>query len=173
MDLGDLIDFRGEAWIVARTTESGEVCIVTYSGKTDLVPGNLDDTDPNCRVLGNPYQTWPYVSLPLKSLGKVTGVALPKIDGDLVWLRPFYDWLVGEPLRIGGALYLSRTLGITYPDRVVVRFERGQTSVRIPRKFTPVGQRRTDAQFSRVKVEPKQLTAYDYLLGDTLGEDEK
>jgi hypothetical protein len=178
MDLGDLIDMQGKVWLVVRLDEAGNAYVATAEGTTRRVSDTLNTTDPdNCKVRCNPYRDWPHVLLPVRTPGtrnpgRVTGVALPNRVGDLFWLRQFQSWVVGEPLRAGGALLLRPSLRLVHPQRVVVKFEKGQTSVVIPKRFTTIARKGTDAQFSRVKREPKHLTAYDHLLGDTLGEDE-
>jgi len=173
MDLGDIILFEGETSLVVRVEETGYVHIMSSSGTVRGIPSDLDLTDPaKCLVRYNPYRSWPFVTLSKKPKGKLLSVALPDLDGGLHWLTLFEDWIVGEPLRNGGALYLRPTLGLRYPDRVFVQFEQMQTSVVIPRHFTSVGRRGSDAKFSRAKAVIDDLTVYDHLLGDTLGEDE-
>ena len=173
MDLGDIIVLGGTLRLVVRLDDSGHAYVSTSEGEIVRVADNLDLTDPGCVVRCNPYRSWPFVLLPHARHGRVTGAALPDKNGDLHWLTLFEHYLVGEPIRTGGALHLNPILGLRYPSRVFIRFERGQTSVIIPRRFTPVARKGTDAQFRRLKNQgPRRLTVYDHLLGDTLGEDE-
>lgn len=159
--------------LVVRIDEEGQVTLSDSKGELSYLAMNADQEQPwQCQVVCNPTREWPFLQLPAKKWGMVQFVALPAITGDLQNLVPFEDWVVGEPLRGGGALYVRPTLKLKHMDRLVVFFEKGQTSLIVPKHFFPVAAKAAAAKFARIDITPKSVTVYDHLLRDGLGDDE-
>jgi hypothetical protein len=173
VERGDLLFLDGVKTLVVRVDEEGQATLSNPEGILSTVSLSLDETEPaRCQILCNPTRDWPFVQIPPKKLGRVQQVVLPNLSTDHQTLTPFEDWIVGEPLRGGGALYLRPTLGLRFMDRIVIFCERGQTSLIVPKLFLAVGLKTDAAKFSRVDTNPKPTTVYDHLLGHGLGDDE-
>lgn len=175
MERGDILILDGVKLLVVRVDEEeAQTASLSDPGGTLFdVALRMDEQEPErCRILCNPTRDWPFVQIPQKRQGSVRTVLLPRLDGEHITLRPFEDWVVGEPLRDGGALYLRPTLGLRFMDRLVVFFERGQTSLVVPKHFLAVGVKSSAAKFSRVDALLKHTTVYDHLLAPDPGDDE-
>lgn len=162
MKRSDLINLDGERWIVGQEL-NGTTILVSPTGqlKTDI-PASLDQTDPErCQVICCPTADWPFVILQDRfGWGKLTEVGRPQ-RGSLGILKAFHDWVVGEPLRRGGALYLNPSLNLRPQDRLTLKFEKAQTTLKIPMSFATFGVRK-----SRASEPPKdnRPSIYDKLL---------
>jgi hypothetical protein len=175
VDRGDVVLLNDQRFLVVIVDEEGNAHLEDVMGVVNtILPSTMDELEPwRCHVICNPTREWPFLQVPSKRWGRVQFVARPNPVGDLRNLVPFEDWVVGEPLRGGGALYIRPTLKLRHMDRVVLFFEKGQTSLIVPRHFLPVGVKAAAAKFSRVDTSPKPLTVYDHLVGNGLGDDDE
>lgn len=136
MKRSDLIQLDGSYWIVGHTNGT-EATLVSPGGGLTKIPLDLDVKEPDrCKVVCCPTFEWPFVVIRGRlAWGKLIGVGRPSSGANLVDLRVFVDWVIGEPLRSGGALYLNPELRIKPQERLVLQYEKFQTSVVVPRTF--------------------------------------
>lgn len=171
MERGDIVTRDGVWYVVARITDQGDALLLDLEDRVTTT--REENTTYN--VEANPYKDWPLIVLPDRfgRLGGLKGVSRPTniLTADPIPLKPFEEWLLGEPLRSGGALYLNPQLGFRHLDRVVLTYQKGQTSVIVPKDFMSVAGRAAASRFSRIDLGPRQKTAYDHLL-DSDTEDE-
>lgn len=156
--------FRGRTWLVhtydPRILRVAQ--LVAEDGTPLEVSYTQDKTDPTFVVLANPSADWPFQTLPEKPRwGKIMQVGLIQ-DGALVPLVPFLQWIVAEPLRSGGSLFLAPTLNLKAGDVLQVQHEKGTRNVTISPSFGTVQHRQKMA--ATVKVPKRPQTGYDRLL---------
>jgi len=160
MKRGDLVDYQGSHWIVqvydARRTKLA--LLLKADGTTEEVPHDLD-----LPIVGNPSQEWPFVTVPEKPRwGRVANVSVVTTRG-LRGLVPFADWMLSDPVRSGGSLFLRPGLNLRTGDILQVAFEKGVTNVPITPSFGTVSVRQARA-VTRKPVRP--ATVYDRLTSD-------
>ncbi len=165
MDPGDIVlDELGNRYLVSQVHANDAVTLV----RRESPPITTSSSNPTYRVEANPYRDWPFLVLPSKfgTKGHLREVGLPDLSGRSRPLVEMQHWLLGVPSRNGGALYLSPSLGLRYPQRVLLTYEKERTSVIVPRTFLAVGQKAAAAVMSRVAPEEAPPTVYDHLMGD-------
>lgn len=172
MKRGDLVDFQGRTWLVQmydpRRLRIAQ--LLAADGAALEVACDLDKTDPTFQVLSNPSADWPFVTAPEKPRwGKVLQVSRI-VNGKLVPLTPVTDWVLAEPLRFGGALFLNPSLGLKHGDILQVQYEKGAANVGVSPTFGTIERRKALAVAPKVKRGP--ATSYDRLLSDDEGFDE-
>ncbi len=175
MNLGDLIDWNGERWLVhkiERTTKSA--IVIDRKGLKEVVAQDLDEANADaCKVLGNPTSDWPFVTIPPKErCSRVESVIIPSLSGDRV-LNAFDDWVRLDPFQIGGPLFLNPGLNLRIGDNVVVCFASKPRPIRINVRITGAFRSATE-RAARAAKEQMQAprTVYDRLLGDDFDDDE-
>lgn len=164
MKQGDLVTLSGTRWLVRkieRATRSA--LLVSVTGEPNVVAEDLDESDPDgCRVVCNPPSDWPFVTLALKpKLGQLTSLVRPSLRSDEIVLRSFYDWVIPEPGQMGGALFLSPHLRLSFGDMLIEVHERGRLSLTIPVGFGTTKER---VQRKTPPAEDQKRTAYDRLM---------
>ncbi len=168
MKRGDIVSYQDRHWLV-QTYDPKRLRIaqlLAADGATIEVAHDLDQTDPGFRVLANPSIDWPFLTVPEKPRwGKVTGVSRIQ-ERQLVALVPVTDWVLSDPLRPGGSLFLRPGLGLKLGDILQVRFEKPgyAVNVTVPRTYGTVAGRVAMATQPKVKKGP--ATSYDRLLAD-------
>jgi len=169
---GDLITVGGLCWLVARQ-DGTEVLIVSPDGNQQTVPARLDIESPSvCKVIANPTTDWPFIVVkPNIKKGLIVAVYRPLIRNiDAVPLKPFEEYIVGEPLRSGGAIYLNPALNLRPHETLLVAFQKGQTEkVVLPPTFGTINQK---VKKAAAKAAPKVETVYDRLLNDPSWDDD-
>ena len=174
MKRGDLVDFQGRTWLVQMCDPRRlRIAQLLAADGTPLeVAHDIDKTDATFRVLANPSADWPFVTTPEKPRwGKVKQIC--RITGSqLVPLTPVADWVLAEPLRCGGALFLNPALGLKPGDILQVQYDKpGQAvNVNLSPTFGTIERRKAQAVTPKVKRGP--ATSYDRLLSDDEGFDE-
>ena len=171
MNQGDLIDWNGERWLVQKTERATKSSIlINIRGVREVIPQTLDETAPDtCKVIGNPTTEWPFVILQMTNRhGRMGDVFLPEGETRRC-LIPFYDWIRIDPLQIGGALFLNPALGIGNGHILLIKCQRGELNIRIPKSFGSTNQRMERAA-AEAMAAPR--TVYDRLLGDDFDEDD-
>lgn len=164
MKRGDLVQIDEQRWLVCQVVGT-QALLANAEGKLARTLTSL----PRAKVLCNPTTDWPFVLVnSALSWGKLKVVGHPQTNGTVVPLRPFEDWLWGEPLRTSGALYLNPQVGLKQFDTLTLQFEKHTSGVQVPKGFGTLGQR-----VARTKAPPadRRPTIYDRLLGGG-GEDE-
>ncbi len=173
MKLWDLVLYLDRHWVVRRydPKRTRSATLIDSMGVQEDVAFNLDSSG-NVKVLSNPPETWPFISVPVKPRkGRVIAVLRP-VGQTPVSLVRFVDWMPADPVNSGGAVFLSPDLGLRMGDTVLVQYEdKTFARVTIPSSFGTVKQRTDKAT---PKTKPAQRTAYTQLLDDdrTIGEDE-
>jgi hypothetical protein len=164
MNRGDIVTCDG-TWYVVVQVNSDDSTLLLDKDDTVLI---VQSDDPKYKVEFNPFEQWPFIVLPHRSYkwGDLTSVAHPtNLLETPVPLRIFQDWLLGEPERSGGTLYLNPKLRLRHLDRIVLTYTRGSTSVIVPKNFRNVSIRAASSRFGRVKVAEVK-TVFDHLLKD-------
>ena len=138
MDVGDLLEWEGEFWVVRKV-------------EPDLRTVMVEDQDAACQWLDfdaltkftrlcNPARDWPAVTLPSGRHGRLWAVMRADL-ADPHLLARFRDWFRFDEFQMGGALYLNPALGLGFRDRLTVTYADGVcASVDIPRVFKPTRQ---------------------------------
>jgi len=168
MRRGDLIEVEGKRRLVC--VVKTVAATISDSTSYEQIPSNLDEVSPEtCRILCCPMEDWPFVlAKPKVDLGPIVGVERPKPNGTLLPLQNLYDYVVGEPLRSGGAIYINPALSLQSGERLVVRHATGTQSVVIPKGFLNLAQR-----IQRAKTQNlPEASVYDHLLADSMGDRE-
>lgn len=158
MKRGDLVQIDERRWLVCQVTGT-QALLVDTDGKFARALISL----PRARVICNPTLDWPFVLVrSALSWGKLKVVGHPETNGTVTPLRPFEDWIWGEPLRTSGALYLNPRVGLKQFDSLTLQFEKHVSGTQIPKGFGTLGQR-----VARTKAPPpdRRPTIYDRLLG--------
>ncbi len=163
MEKGDIVTQDGNWYLVCQVSEQGDAFLLDKDANSTVTR----EDDAFFHVECNPYRAWPFVVLPHKfyRMGALKSVGLPNLDGKETKLTLYKDWLLGDPGRNGGTVYLSPALKLRPVDRLVLTYTKGQTSVIIPKNFRPVSVRAAAARFQRSGAA-LQKTAYDHLLGN-------
>lgn len=142
MEAGDLIQWRGQVWLVRKVDRELATAVVETARNMEVIASDADSTGV-CQVWCTPPRQWPSVSLPLRPrpsrLVQVlqTGRALER----------FTEWVRLDAFQNGGALYLNPILNLHYGDRLTAIFAEPSGSfvalpLQIPRNFSPLPQRR-------------------------------
>lgn len=157
MKRGDLVLYQDSHWIVqvhdARRTKTA--LLLKADGTTEEVAHDLD-----IPIVANPSQEWPFVTVPEKPRwGRVTTVSWVRNTG-LTQLVPFADWMLSDPVRSGGSLFLRPGLGLQRGHILQVAFEKGVVNVPITVAFGTVATRQARAT---VKKPLRPATIYDRL----------
>lgn len=165
MDRGDIVsDAQGNLFVVGRLNPDGTALLL---GKR-MLDRTVSVNEPDYQVKGNPYRDWPFVVLPNRAglLGELRSVSRPSVSAGEVESTPLKeaeDWLLGEPNRNGGALYLNPNLALKPLERVVLTYDRGIISAPIPRTFLEVARKAVSARFRRISgYEPP--TVFEHLV---------
>lgn len=157
MKRGDLVEHEGSHWIVQSydARRLRVALLLKADGTTQEVAHDLEVT-----VVANPSEEWPFLTVPEKPRwGRVTTVSRVERAG-LVPLTPFADWMLADPVRSGGSLFLRPGLGLVTGNILQVRFEKGVTNIPITPGFGTVA-----ARVARVAVKKplRPATVYDRL----------
>lgn len=165
MKVGDIVVFESRCWVVHKhdPRRTRTTILLAASGEIRQIPSD-SDTQGNARVWCNPFTEWPFLILKEKpSLGRIRKVF--RVVGRVeVTLRRYLDWLPNDPLRCGGPLFLSPSLGLRLGEIVVVEHERGRSTGSISRAFLTLNQRKA----KMAKPEDPQVTAFSQLMEDDL-----
>ncbi len=164
MKLGDLVDYEGQRWVVHRERPDGAtVVLLNARGQAREVPGGLAD----CVVVANPTTEWPCLTV----RDNPRGMFLVEVTRATTGARlvPYVDWILSDPTRAGGMMFVRPDLGVQSAEVLLLRWRQGKaSSVRVPVPFATVGQR-----VARVEgKKPKQVTGYDRLLVDRFDSDD-
>lgn len=168
MKRGDLVSFQGRHWLVTmhdpRRLRIAQ--LLAPDGTALEVAHDLDKTDPTFQVLSNPSTDWPFVSVaekprwgPIRQVSRI-------VNRQLVPLIPVTDWVLAEPLRCGGSLFLNPALGLKTGDILQVQFDKPgyASNVSISPTFGTVARRKAMAETPKVKKGP--ATSYDRLISE-------
>lgn len=160
MKLGDLVEFEGQAWIVRRVDDRSTLraSLLAANGQVRDVAHDLDLTG-GCKVVANPATEWH--CLTVKDNPK--GIFLVGLTRGGAVLRPYVDWLLSDPARAGGTIFVNPAAGVKPADVLLVHWKKGAiTPLKVPVHFGTVGQR-----IARVeRRKPAETTVYDRLLDD-------
>jgi len=171
---GDLVFFQGRTWLVQmydpRRLRVAQ--LLAADGAALEVACDLDKTDPTFLVLSNPSADWPFVTVPEKPRwGRVREVSRI-LNRQLLPLTPIADWVLAEPMRCGGALFLNPALSLKPGDILQVGYEKSESrsNVGISPTFGTVTHRKAVAA-AAPKVKKGPASSYDRLLSDDEGFD--
>jgi len=145
VDAGDLIQWRGQLWLVRKVDRELVTAVVESADRrTEVLPSDADQTGA-CEVWCSPPREWPSAALPFCSLTRLGHVWRARTE-----LTRLQDWVKLDDFQIGGALYLNPELRLGYGDRLTVvylgsRDRRTARSVEIPRHFSPLPTRHPTA----------------------------
>lgn len=162
MRLGDLIEWGGRRWIVRRVERQTRTAIVHDGGQdVETIADDLDESKPEeCRIIANPSETWPFVAIPQRTkLGNLLSVSRPLVNGAVIPLVRFQDWLIADPMQPGGAVFFNPALGLRLGDVLVATYQRGGGRIQIPRDFLSAAQVKERSE----KADVPQLNVYDRL----------
>jgi len=167
MKRGDLVLYEGSHWVVQLydAKRLRVALLLKADGTTQEVPHNLDQDETVLKVIGNPPTEWPFITVPEKPRwGQVTTVSRVERSG-LKPLEPFADWILSDPLRSGGSLFLRPTLGLRMGDIIQVAFTKAGSvvNVQITAGFGTVAARQARAT---VPKPARPSTTYDRLLNE-------
>lgn len=164
LSTGDIFELNSKRLLVCHIDTSEptlEALVMDVDGCHFRVDYTVD-TNPNCTIIGKPAHDWPFVLLPRIKWKGPYQVSTTASNGATTPLRHLYDWVVGEPLRNGGALYLHSHLRLRPKDRVLLTYEEGERGLLIPQGFGSL----SDRAIRIAKKEEIAPTFYDRLLED-------
>ena len=137
---------------------------------SETIADDLDEREPEvCQVIANPPETWPFVVVPQRTkLGRLLTVSRPFVNGPVLPLARFHDWLIADPMQPGGAVFFNPALGLRLGDILVASYQHGSGRIRIPRDFLSAAQVK---ERSEREEEAPQLNVYDRLRYNPYEED--
>lgn len=162
MKLGDIVRYQDSTWIVRhydpRRTRTAQ--LLQADGRAEEVPHDLEA--PELIVVANPSENWPFIMVPERPRwGQVRTVNRVSLTG-LVPLILLEDWVMADPLRPGGALFLRPDINLRIGDQLHVQFSNNfATMVAITPSFATVKDRKIRAA---KKAEEVSLTGLERLL---------
>jgi len=172
LQAGDLIDVQTDEgpqrYLVTRVVpDKNEARVIDPASVSSFIALNLDETG-GCVRVAFPLTEWPYLQTPKNVRGMPSEVAVPNLNGSRRPLRFLYDWLLSEPLRSGGALFLHPSLNLRPKNHLILTYNGRPVSVRVPQQFGTLAQR-----YKRMQPpSPKVRSFYERLLDDDFGDEE-
>lgn len=166
MNIGDLIEWDGKAWVVRKIdTALATAFLESSTGDTAVVSTDFKGAG----SLGSPPQDWPAAQLPSKRLGRLVSVSTPtRVLGKLT------EWLKLDEFQIGGCLYLNPSLNLGYRDRLVAAYRNPtgklvSVPIEIPRNFVSATVKEEQARKAALPLPspPREPTIYDRILEDS------
>lgn len=162
MKRGDLVLYENQHYIVSYL-DAHRLHVARLLGVkgTVEVPHDLDKDPEKLRVLCNPPEDWPFITAPEKPRwGPIVDLFVVSQQSRTP-IKPFQDWIVTEPLRCGGSIFLRPDL-LRLGDMVQVSYSKGMVNVTVPPSFGTIAMRK-----ARAEKKPKQeATPFDRLLSD-------
>ncbi len=166
MKRGDLVQYEGSFWIVhVYDPKLLRIAKLLQANGTVLeIAHDLDKRDPSCKVLANPALEWPFLMVPAAPRwGQVVNVHR-LVRGTLIRLEPFNDWVLSEPVRSGGSLFLSPGMNLLLGEVVQVEWGQGQRrNISIQAGFGSVKERKARVALA---AKPEPASGLSRLLGD-------
>lgn len=166
MKIGDLVQYQDKQWFVrfVDPRRSRTAHLLYTDGTSVEIPYDL--APPELTVLANPSTEWPFIMVPEKPRwGKVESVSRVTMQG-LVELTPFQDWVLADPLRSGGGLFLRPGLRLRIGDQLHVRYVTGfAVTASVTAAFASVEARRAKSAKKAQEIRSTPTT-FDRLLVD-------
>ncbi len=174
LGVGDVIELDDFLGVVRRIDRQLRLAIVQKADQTTIeIENDLDYFEPKrCMVVCNPARDWPFIKVPDRPrLGAFLGLTRA---GEQTPLVVFRDWM---PTEFGktGSVFLNPGLALGVGDILVVRHEKGNARLDVPRNYGSVAQRiarrdqqdegRADAE-ARAEEERNIPAAYRLLTRD-------
>ena len=159
MEVGDVVEYQASRWRVYKADR--QVRTLTLRREDGFLE-EVEDDHPDLKRLFSPSK-WPFVTAPLHpSAGRISKVYRPR-GLDLNELRPLVDWVLSDPVRPGGAIFMSPRLRLSRGDTLLIEHVSGKrTRVVISEGFGSMELRRKRKE--KAVEEPRTL-------GDSLVED--
>lgn len=172
MQVGDLLEWKGKRWLaVLSDRQTRMMTLLSEDGTRITVHVKLDKSNHGCVRICNPSKDWPVIMHKQRvRLGKLVSVQRsPSLGADLYTLRPFEEWIAGDPEQLGGGpIFFSPDLDLHIGEVLVARFEKGTSKIVVPTSFSTLGDR-----VAKANAKPTELkTAYDRLLDDSHFDDD-
>jgi hypothetical protein len=158
MTPGDLIEYGDRRWLVGlRHRETRTYTIYSARGSGAEIEDDADKIG-SCKVICNPSQEWPLLSLKSRNWGPISMVSVPGYGRQL---EVMVDWVPGNPGRDGGNVFMNPSLGLRVGDTVSIAYASGRaTRYTVPFFFSTVPQK--IARATEKPHEPK--TIFDHML---------
>jgi len=164
MKLGDLVQYKGTHWIVRRhdPKRTRMATLVAASGQSEEVAHD-SDAKGQVVVIANPSTEWPFIVLKERpKFGKLVEIIRFRGMTVTAHLQLNVDWVPSDPLRSGGAVFFSPTLGLLVGETLSALHEHGRASFTVPANFTTVR-----ARVEKATPKPREpKSAYDHLLDE-------
>ena len=170
MELGDLVQYKGERWLATSFDRVARVMTLYSAGgvKTEL-PREFDRVHPTeLQVVASPSKQWGMLTAPCKGGGggpfvKMVVTGMPGRTKDRV-LEPWVDWIPSDFARNGGSFFVRPEVKLL-PGMLLLATHRNGSIVRVsvPTTFGTVARRKALAEAKASK--PPEQNRFTRLLG--------
>lgn len=148
MKAGDLVQLDGGRCLVLRlNAQTRMASLVTQDGRKIEIPDTLDvDSPDRMQILVHPPTEWAMIAAPTKrGTGPVVRVVVPpRPRSGIRELAPWIEWIAADPVREGGPLYFSPTVGLGKGDTLIATFRSGYVArITVPMKYGTVADRKS------------------------------
>lgn len=173
MELGDLVEYGSERWIVASRNALARTVLLSR-GPGQPTPEVASD-DPSVKVITNPATNWPFLPCQFKPKhGAVKQIFITR-GGQTFELELLIDWVPSNFQRPGGPIFFNPDLNLRNGQVLVaVHTDESRSRLSVTRAFGSVQTRQTRqivkvAQREEAKLPP---TVYAHMMQEEDDDDE-
>jgi hypothetical protein len=170
MELGDLVQYQEQRWLVVRfERETRLMTLQNWVGSNVELPREFDQTNPEgLQVVANPMSKWPMLISQVKSVsaGPFVRIYDPRPNGERERdLEPMVDWVPSDLGRSGGSFFVNPKARLLPGDLLLGTHKNGSVvRILVPKTFGTVTQRQAMAIKAKPVVRP--YTRFRKLLDD-------